>query len=227
MPSKTRNIKVTDKDKAYNRHKQLSKIPLNTRQVERTFLIVCEGETEKFYFQKFPLLTAKVVAFAAGRSHYALIEYARKLMKQDNYDETWCVFDMDYNPDIVGQVQDYNNAVYADNGKSFRCAYSNDAFELWFYLHYTNTEHKNPRDFYFDKLGEFWNLASYRRDGKAQIFSQTIYDKLIEDERAIQEEAIIRAKKLYEKQRDLTPFEQNPITKVYELVEILNQHLRR
>lgn len=31
MPSKTRNIKVTDKNKAYNRHKQLSKIPLNSQ----------------------------------------------------------------------------------------------------------------------------------------------------------------------------------------------------
>jgi hypothetical protein len=227
MPNKTRNIKVTDKDKAYNRHKQLSKIPLNTRQVERTFLIVCEGETEQLYFQKFPLLTAKVVAFAAGRSHYSLIEYARKLMKEDKYDETWCVFDMDYNAAIVGQIQDYNNAVYADNGKNFRCAFSNDVFELWFYLHYENTEIRNLRDFYFNKLAEFWSLPSYRRDGKEQVFSKTIYDKLMQDEQASQEQAIIRAKNLYEKQKDLTPFEQNPVTKVYELVETLNQHLRR
>jgi RloB-like protein len=227
MPSKTRNIKITDKDKAYNRHKQLSKIPLNSRPVERTFLIVCEGETERLYFQKFSLLTAKIVAFTAGRSHYALIEYARKLMKQGSYDETWCVFDMDYNPEIVGQIQDYNNAVYADNGKNFRCAYSNDAFELWFYLHYAHTEHPKIRDFYFDKLGELWNLTSYRRDGKVQTFSQTIYDKLMEDELANQEQAIMRAKNLYEKHKDLTPFEQNPVTTVYKLVEILNQHLRR
>lgn len=200
----------------------MSKIPLNSRPVERTFLIVCEGETEKWYFQKFPLLTAKVVAFAAGRSHYSLIEYARKLMKQDNYDETWCFFDMDYNPEVVGQIQDYHNAVYADNSKNFRCAYSNDAFELWFYLHYEHTEHQHLRDFYFDKLGEIWSLASYRQEGKAQTFSQTIYDKLIEDEQASQENAIIRAEKLYEKHKDLTPFEQNPVTTVYKLVEILN-----
>jgi RloB-like protein len=227
MPSKTRNIKVKERDKAYNKHKQLSKIPLYTRQVERTFLIVCEGETEKLYFEKFRLLTAKVVAFAAGRSHYALIEYARDLIKKGNYDETWCVFDRDYTPGIGGQNQDYYNAVCADDGKNFRCAYSNDAFELWFYLHYEYTEHPHLRDFYFDKLAEFWGLTSYRREGKAQAFSQTIYDKLIVDARASQEEAIIRAKKLYEKQCALTPFEQNPITKVYELVEILNQHLRR
>jgi hypothetical protein len=227
MPSKTRNIKVTDLGKAYNRHKQLSKIPLYSRPVERTFLIVCEGETEKLYFQKFPLLTAKVVAFAAGRSHYSLIEYGRRLMKEGNYDETWCVFDMDYNPEVVGQIQDYNNTVYADNGKNFRCAYSNDAFELWFYLHYAHTEHKNPRDFYFDKLAEFWGLTSYRQEGKAQIFSQTIYDKLIADERTSQEQAIINAKKLFEKHQDLPPFEQNPVTTVYKLVEILNKHLRK
>ncbi len=227
MPSKTKNIKFNEKDKPYNRHKQLSKIPLYTRQVERTFLIVCEGETERLYFQKFPLLTAKVVAYAAGRSHYTLIEYARRLMKEGDYDETWCVFDMDYNPEVGGQIQDYNNAVYADNGKNFRCAYSNDAFELWFYLHYDYTEHSHPRDFYFDYLGTLWGLTSYRQEGKAQIFSQTIYDKLLTDIRSNQAQAIINAKKLYEKHQDLTPFEQNPVTTVYKLVEELNKHLRK
>lgn len=227
MPSKTKNIKVTDKNKAYNRHKQLSKIPLYSRPVERTFLIVCEGETEKWYFQKFPILTAKVVSIAAGRSHYSLIEYARKLMKEDSYDEVWCVFDLDYNPETVGQIEDYNKAVYADNGKNFRCAYSNDVFELWFYLHYESIEHQPLRDFYFDKLGNFWQLTSYRQEGKAQAFSQNIYEKLIEDERASEEQAIIRAKNLYEKQKDFTPFEQNPVTKVFELVEKLNQYLKK
>lgn len=227
MPNKTRNIKATDKDKAYNRHKQLSKIPLYSRPVERTFLIVCEGETEKWYFQKFPILTAKVVSIAAGRSHYSLIEYVRKLMKEDSYDEVWCVFDLDYNPETVGQIEDYNKAVYADNGKNFRCAYSNDACELWFYLHYESIEHQPLRDFYFDKLGNFWQLTSYRQEGKAQAFAQNIYDKLIEDERASQEQAIIRARNRYEKQQHLTPFEQNPITKVFELVEKLNQYLKK
>lgn len=227
MPSKTKNIKITDKYKPYNRRKQMSKIPMNMRLNNRKFLIVCEGETEKWYFQKFSLLTATVVSIAAGRSHYSLIEYARKLMKEDFYDEVWCVFDLDYNPETVGQIEDFNKAVYADNGKNFRCAYSNDAFELWFYLHYEHTEHQHLRDYYFDKLENFWQLTSYRQEGKAQVFSQNIYDKLIEDERASQDQAIIKARNLYEKQKDLTPFEQNPVTKVFELVEILNQHLKK
>ena len=227
MPSKTRNIKKSDSDKAWNKHKQLSKIPLETRAKGRKYLIVCEGQTEEWYFRKFPVATADVVSIGVGMTNYTLVQEARRRMKLDNYDEVWCVFDMDFNPERNGQLEDFNNAVFADNGKNFRCAYSNDAFELWFYLHYQMTEHQNLRGFYYEQLSQFWDM-NYERLGKNQAFSKTIYTKLQEDPNANQENAIQRAKKLVEKHSDLTnPHEKNPITTVFELVEKLNSHIKQ
>ena len=227
MPSKTRNIKKSDADKAWNKHKQLSKIPLETREKGRKYLIVCEGQTEEWYFRKFPVATADVVSIGVGMTNYRLVEEARKRMKEDKYDEVWCVFDMDFNPERNGQLEDFNKAVFADNGKNFRCAYSNDAFELWFYLHYQVTEHQHLRGFYYEQLGQLW-VMNYERLGKNQEFSKNIYTKLKEDPNASQENAIQRAKQLIEKHIDLTnPHEKNPITTVFELVERLNTHLKQ
>ena len=165
MPKNTKNVKKSDVDKAWNKHKQLSKIPIATRDKGRKYLIVCEGQTEKWYFEKFPVLTANVVSVGVGMTKYTLVQEARKLMKQDNYDEVWCVFDLDLNAEINGQLEDFNKAVFADNGKIFRCAYSNDAFELWFYLHYQYTDYQHHRDFYYDQLSIFWEM-NYEKEGK-------------------------------------------------------------
>jgi hypothetical protein len=73
MPSKTRNIKKSDTDKAWNKHKQLSKIPLETRSKGKKYLIVCEGQTEEWYFRKFPVATAEVVSIGVGMTNYTLV----------------------------------------------------------------------------------------------------------------------------------------------------------
>jgi hypothetical protein len=227
MPRSTRSIKKSDADKAWNKHKQLSKIPLETREKGRKYLIVCEGQTEKWYFDKFPVLTAEVVSIGIGMTKFTLIQEARKRMKLDKYDEVWCVFDMDFNAERNGQIEDFNNAVFADNGKNFRCAYSNDAFELWFYLHYQVTEHQHLRFFYYEQLSNLWGM-NYEREGKNQEFSKTLYKKLQEDSNANQENAIQRAKQLVEKHIDITnPYEKNPITTIFELVETLNAHIKQ
>ncbi len=227
MPVKSRNIKKSDEDKAWNKHKQLSKIPIETRTKGRKYLIVCEGQTEEWYFRSFPVATAEIVSIGLGMTKFTLVQEARRRMKLDKYDEVWCVFDMDFNPERNGQLEDFNNAVFADNGKNFRCAYSNDAFELWFYLHYQVTEHQHLRSFYYEQLSNVWGI-NYERDGKHQEFSKNLYSKLKEDPNASQENAILSAKKLFEKHQEITnPHEKNPITTVFELVEVLNAHIKR
>lgn len=227
MPRRTKNIKPTDSGKAWNKKKNLSKIPLSSREKAKRYLIICEGQTEEWYFRRFPVLTAEVICTGIGMTKFKLIQEARKRMKQDRYDEVWCVFDMDFNPERNGQFEDFNNAVFADDTKNFRCAYSNDAFELWFYLHYQYTDHQHPRFFYYEQLSKFWNM-NYEKDGKAQVFSQNIYQLLHEDINASQQDAIQRAKLLVEKHQEIyNPHEKNPVTTIYELVETLNQHLKR
>lgn len=226
MPRKTRNIKPTDADKAWNKKKNLSKIPLFSREKGKRYLIVCEGQTEEWYFRQFPVLTAEVISIGIGMTKYTLVQDARKRMKQDHFDEVWCVFDMDFNAERNGQLEDFNNAVFNDNGKNFRCAYSNDAFELWFYLHYQYTDHQHHRSFYYEQLSNFWGI-NYEKAGKNQDFSRNIYSKLAEDPNASQANAIERSKALLEKHAETyNPHEKNPITTVFELVELLNAHVK-
>ena len=157
-------------------------------------------------------------------SKYNLIEKARRLAKEADYDEIWCVFDLDFNPTINGQINDFNKAVFEDKGKIFRCAYSNDSFELWLYLHYNYTEQAQLRGFYYEQLSNYWSM-NYERDGKLQTFSKTIYQRLNTDENANQLNAINRAKQLFDIHKNNIPHLQNPVTTVFELVEELNSHL--
>lgn len=64
------------------------------------------------------------------------------------------------------------------------------------------------------------------KEGKAYSFCKSIYSKLVDDSESSQGRAIEYAKKLYKDQSDLVYHDQNPITKVYELVEYLNQNIR-
>jgi hypothetical protein len=225
MPRKSSNIKQSDQNKSWNKRAQLSKMAVNKREIEKSFLVVCEGQTEEWYFNSFPVQTALVVAKGIGMSKYNLVEKARRMAKEADYDEVWCVFDLDFTPNTNGQIEDFNKAVYVDNGKKFRCAYSNDAFELWIYLHYNYSEMNQLRGFYYEQISQYWSM-NYERDGKSQTFSKTIYQRLKNDENASQENAISRAKQLFEIHRNNTPHLQNPVTTVFELVEKLNEHLR-
>ena len=56
MPKSTKAIKVTDKNKAWNKKAQPSGYKIETIPIKKTILIVCEGQTEKIYFESFPVL---------------------------------------------------------------------------------------------------------------------------------------------------------------------------
>ncbi|MEK7263972.1 MAG: RloB family protein [Bacteroidota bacterium] len=227
MPKRTSAVKVTDvrSNKPWLKKIGVSKYPVKTIPLKKTFLIVCEGQTEEMYFRSFPVVTAVVKSIQSGSSKKALVDRSKELKKKGDYDEVWCVFDMDYKPDRQGQYDDYNNAIQLALMKGFKCAYSNDAFELWCVLHYDFIEQEHLRTFYYEKLSEYWKF-NYEKHGKERKFSNSIYNKLKEDKKANQLQAIASAKKLYERQEGKPYHLQNPVTKVYELVESLNKHIR-
>jgi hypothetical protein len=225
MSRKSSDRKRSDQEKGWNRHKQLAKTRLETREKIKTYLIVCEGKTEEWYFRSFPVQTATVTSKGIGMTHLELIKKAKQWMNEKDYDEVWCVFDMDFNPERNGQLEAFNQAVFADKGQKLRCAYSNDAFELWFYLHYNYTDIAHLRTFYYEQLGQYWSM-NYQSDGKAQEFSKTIYERLAQDSNASQQKAILRAKQLMDRyEPSSSPHKRNPVTTVFELVVQLNKHL--
>ena len=227
MPKRTRATKITDVrgDKAWLKKSKPSSYAIETRDRNKTFLIVCEGQTEEQYFKSFPVVTASVKPIPLGCSKSTLVDCAKDIASTDSFDEVWCVFDMDIKRDIVGQREDYNNAIEAALNAGYKCAYSNDAFELWFALHYHFYEQQLDRGFYFEKLSNFWN-ANYEKNGKSLAFSRSIYSRLEDDPQASQIEAIARAKKLNDKYSNEPYHERNQVTLVFQLVEELNKHLK-
>jgi hypothetical protein len=220
-------IKKTDQSAGWNRKVSHSKPAIGSRIIAKKFLIVCEGQTEEVYFKSFPISTATVTAKGTGKTKMTLFKHAEQLAKEDNYDEIWCVFDMDINyTDKENQRNDFNSAIkQCQETKKFKVAYSNDCFELWFYLHFAYTDQQNHRTFYYKKLREFWNI-NYEDKGKELDFCKTIYSKL-QESNCSQEEAVKRAEKLHYGHNDKLPCDQNPITTVYELVKELNKYLRQ
>jgi hypothetical protein len=145
MPKKTQATKVTDKDKAWNRKSKPTSYRLESIPMNKSILIVCEGQTEKLYFEAFPVLGLRVDAInLEGQSKLKMVESTQNLLAASNveYDEIWCVFDMDVKRG-ADEFSDYDNAIIKGESLGYKVAYSNDAFELWFYLHfeYTDAEH--------------------------------------------------------------------------------------
>ena len=228
MPRPTRAIKITDQGKAWNKKAKSSSYNIDTIPVNKIILIVCEGQTEKLYFESFPVLGVKVKAIdLGGQSKLKLIESTQGIIERSDfeYDGVWCVFDMDVKRGAE-EFADFDNSITKGIQLGYNMAYSNDSFELWFYLHFYYTDAKNMRGFYYEELGKKFGL-NYVKDGKKYDFCLKIYSILNEDKSSSQEKAIERAKQLFAEVKDLPYHQQNPVTKIFELVEELNENLRK
>jgi hypothetical protein len=229
MPKSTKAVKITDKNKAWNKKTYLSGYKIDTISIKKTILVVCEGQTEELYFKSFKVITEfKVETYnTKGQSKLKLVESTKDIIEsfEIKFDEVWCVFDMDKKRG-ADEFADFDNAITRALNLGYKVAYSNDAFELWFYLHYNLSESQHLRSFYYAELSKRFGI-NYVKDGKKYAFCLKIYDILKNDKDSSQEKAIERATQLFEQQKNLPYHQQNPNTKVYELVEELNKNLRR
>jgi RloB-like protein len=183
-----------------------------SKPTRKTYLIFCEGEkTEPNYFKAFRK-GAKVEEFSVlgtGRNTKSIITYALRLRKLDDYavyDEVWCVFDKDsFTP------EQFNTAIQQAYSKNIKVAYTNQAFELWYLLHYEYCESALDRDSYKTRLTSYLRKEYEKNDPK-------MYEIL----QPKQADAIRNAKRLVQMHTSNSPAEHNPVTLVYELVEALN-----
>jgi len=211
-----------------NRKTQPNGYRIETIPVSKTILIVCEGQTEKLYFESFPVLGVRIRAIdLKGQAKLKLVESTKEIVEnsKEEYDEVWCVFDMDVKRGAV-EFADFDNAISKALLLGYKVAYSNDSFEVWFYLHFNFTDSQHLRSFYYKELSNKFGV-NYVKEGKKYDFCLRVYDILKKDENSSQEKAIERARSLFKKQENLPYHQQNPNTKVFELVEELNRNLRR
>jgi hypothetical protein len=185
---------------------------------KRTFLILCEGQTEADYFLAFSNERVAVTAHDLGCAGKSLADCALQYAAEGSFDEVWCVYDLDYNAsEGAGQYHRFQESLDYAARNGISVAYSIDAFELWFRLHYEVITGSIHRDQLYADLGQRWDM-NYVTEGKRSAFAKTIKQQLDGDPLADVSLAIERAKQLYEERKDLPLPEQNPVTTVYLLV---------
>ena len=228
MPKKSKATKVTDADKPWNRKSKTSVYKIESISINKTIAIVCEGQTEKVYFESFPVLGLKVKAInLEGQSKLKLVELTHDLIltSNDEFDEIWCVYDMDVKQGTT-EYSDFDNSISKAQSLGYKVAYSNDSFELWFYLHYNYTDTQNSRTYYYEELSKRFEI-NYEKEGKKFSFCLQLYKFLMDDPYSSQREAIVRAEKLFTARKHLPFHQQNPVTTVYQLVQELNKNVRQ
>ena len=130
----------------------------NVREKLVRFLLVCEGtKTEPHYFEaliKNYISTVREVTIEGeGRATVALVdrtlEIKQELERKNamSFDRVWVVFDKD-------DFDDFNDAIKKANKLGFHSAWTNEAFELWYYLHFEYLDTGIGRADYIKKLEE-------------------------------------------------------------------------
>ena len=132
--------------------------PYGNRPPRRYFLIVCEGEeTEPNYFNSITAqlpkdMVNRITVKGVGKNTLHLIDAAREEIAKrraaglPDYYYVWLVFDRDEFPadhfnrtiDGVESINMRNASLpsKARRSERWKCAWSNDAFELWYVLHF-------------------------------------------------------------------------------------------
>lgn len=230
-----RKVKVDNAMLKRRRRKEAKLIREATRNVRHTVLIVCEGsKTEPNYFhaikQNLPrnvLETVQVDIVGTGTNTLTVVDLAaEEVEKADRirnrkFDAVWVVIDRDSFP-----AERFNNAVFRCQGLGYDCAWSNEAFELWYVLHFQYRNTAMSRDDYKGVITQEINA----RIAQAENPSIKTFTYLKNDERmyALLKEfgdeafAINNAENLMANFQDTRYANHNPCTKVHELLQALN-----
>ncbi len=183
-----------------------------------SYLIVCEGEkTEPNYFKSFREKLKKgaveVEIIGSGTNTLGVVQAAQRIYEASRksirpYDKVWVVFDRDSFP-----ASDFDNAIHSAADNDFGCAWSNEAFELWYLLHFEFRNTAMPRTKYEKSLSAHLGMKYVKND--PDMFAK------LEDK---QGRAIKNAERLLERHAGQAPSKSNPATQVHLLVKELNQY---
>lgn len=187
------------------------------RSESQKILIVCEGEkTEPNYFRGWVdrICNANLYIDGDGYNTDSLVEnyvpkVIEKLERQGivDFDEIWVVFDKDSFSD-----DNFNRAIQLAENNGYKVAVSNQAFELWYILHYCFLDTCIDRNQY--------NKMLTQRLGFQYQKNNTEMYQILEKK---QKTAIRNAKKLFDRFTEETSHAQRcPYTTVFQLVERLN-----
>lgn len=208
---------MSKKQKKDHRKSNLSR-QTGVRVIKQSFLIVCEGEnTEPDYFKAFRMTAATIKAVGQGMNTVSLVNKAISIRKAEkakkhSFDQCWVVFDKDDYPD-----NDFNQAILLAKSNGFRVAYSNQAFEYWFLLHFNRYMGAIHRNQYPDMLSKLIEMPY----SKTQGFGALMYRFLLNRQR----QAIDNADAILAEVSHGNPAQEESSTTVQKLVVELNKYL--
>ncbi|MDB9417101.1 RloB family protein [Microcystis aeruginosa] len=188
-----------------------------TRETRKRFLIVCEGEkTEVNYFKAFDVpKKIEVTVRGEGKNSLSLVNKAIQIIdnlkQDDSFDQIWCVFDKDN-----CSKEQFNQAEGLAKQKNIKIAYSNEAFEIWFILHFQYLDIATSRSEYLTILtNQMKKYGLLNEQEKYEKNREDMYEKL----KPYQRTAITNAAKLIQDRDEAKkhPFDANPSTTVQEL----------
>lgn len=180
--------------------------PVAVNALPPHILIVCEGEkTEPYYFEGFQL-GALVEVVGPGAETIRVVEEAIRIRDEDgSFTEIWVVIDRDDHP-----RERFEQALSVAAREHIGVAYSNQAFELWYLLHFDYCDADLHRDTYAKRLEGYLGRPYHKNDKR--MF------EVLEPHHA---RASACARKLIEMHGRTAPYEAGPSTTVYRLVERL------
>lgn len=203
-------------DKLHSKRKTLGR-KTAVREKYKSILIVCEGErTEPKYFEIYKNFLRQsainIEIQGKGFNTVTIVNYAKETYDKDRskYDSVWCVFDRDSFP-----KENFNQAIELCNKYNFNAVYTNEAFELWYLLHY------NYHDTGYSRT-QYRNMLSKSIGRKYEKNDKHMFDTL----KDMQNTAIKNAERLEKFQKNNLASEANPVTKVHHLVNFLNSQYK-
>jgi hypothetical protein len=217
-----RPIKFTDQNKEwYFRRNHCRELLFETREERQRILIVCEGtETEPNYFKsirsELPPNVVDVEITGTGNNTKSLLERSiniKEKLETNNhpFDQVWIVFDFDSFP-----AHNFDNTIKSAIARGVKCAWSNEAFEIWYILHFEYRNTGMRRTEYKEKLTVLLGEDYLKND-------QNMYYKLKQN--GDQNKAASWAKMLLKDftERKVSHSQSNPCTTVFLLVQELNR----
>lgn len=105
-------------------------------QIRDKVLVMCSGETEEIYFNHYKskhkkdLENISIKVLTHKKSNPMAVIQATLALIND-FDEVWAVFDKD-------DFADFDEAISIALENGVNCAFSNEAIEYWFLLHFEN-----------------------------------------------------------------------------------------
>ena len=189
-----------------------------TEPFKKKIILFAEGKnTETTYFKQFKNERIKLVTVGTGKSTLKLVDEAITLLcskyNRMRFDEKWVVFDKDDNTD-------FEEAIQFAKKSGFKVAYSNQAIEYWFLLHFNDHQggglHRNS---YSKQINGYIKHYGAKYDD-TKVVSAKFFDIMLAydsqtGKRRIQL-AFDRATKIYKKKQNKT---EESITTIHHLIQ--------